>query len=212
MHARVERTAPMRNLVRTVVAMVALLMLAGVAAPTAAAAMDGKCPHRFGAAQQITDAGGAVAQQWTVTDLRPSTDSAPGYPLAGQLWEATVSVHALSGSVTPIIPNVYAVAHPGMRYQVLWQVASPGGLPAATIDQGQTSTGKVYFDVTGADPMAVIYANGGTKPAMMWCCSGDMSMPMSMPMRDCPGCAGMSMPECPGCEGGQPCPGCAGMR
>jgi Domain of unknown function (DUF1942) len=71
----------------------------------------------------------------------------------------------------------------------------------ATLAQGQTSTGKVYFDVTGDDPMAVVYTTGGPKPAMMWCCDGDMmrpmddmmgmDMPMSMDMGDCPHCANM---------------------
>jgi hypothetical protein len=105
-------------------------------------------------------------------------------------------VEALTGTVTPIIPNVYAVSASGERYQVLWQLASPSAISGATIGQGQTSTGKVYFDVTGADPMAVIYTNGGSMPAMMWCCNGTMMMPMrmpmpmSMPMADCPCCAG----------------------
>jgi Domain of unknown function (DUF1942) len=97
-----------------------------------------------------------VVQQWTVSDLRASAVTAPGYPFAGRLWEATVSVQALTGTVTPVIPNVYAVSKSGDRYQVLWQLASPTALPGATINQGQTSTGKLYFDVTGADPLAVI--------------------------------------------------------
>ena len=168
-----------------------MLVTAGIGMPAATAAPDA-CPHRFGVAQQLDDAGGAVVQQWTLTDLRASGDSVPGYPLAGRLWEATASVQAVTGTVTPVIPNLYAVSASGPRYQVLWQLASPSGISGATIGQGQTSTGKVYFDVTGADPMAVIYANGGPRPAMMWCCNGNMIMPMDMPiqMSDCPSCAG----------------------
>ncbi len=106
-------------------------------------------------------------------------------------------MEALTGAVTPIIPNVYAVSASGERYQVLWQVASPSSFfSGATISQGQTSTGKVYFDVTGADPMAVIYTNGGSTPAMMWCCNGDMMMPMPMEMP-----MPMSMADCPCCAG-----------
>lgn len=185
----------MRRLKMIFVAAAAMLMAVGVGMPTATAAPE-TCPHRFGAPQQLTDAGGAVVQQWSVTDLRASADPVPGYPLAGRVWEATASVEALTGTVTPIIPNVSAVSASGERYQVLWQVASPSAMSGANINQGQTSTGKVYFDVTGADPMAVIYTNGGSMPAMMWCCNGNMMMPMRMPMpmpmpmADCPCCAG----------------------
>ena len=180
----------MRRLARILVLAAAMLMTVGINMPTAVAAPDG-CPHRFGSPQQLTDAAGAVVQQWSVTDLRGSTDPVPGYLPAGRLWEATASVEAVNGTVTPIIPNVYAVSASGQRYQVLWQVASPTAIPGATINQGQTSTGKLYFDVTGADPMAVIYSNGGSHPAMMWCCNGNMMMPMPMSMADCPGCAAM---------------------
>ncbi len=184
----------MRRLKMIVVAAAAMLAVVGVGVPTATAA-PGTCPHRFGSPQRLTDAGGAVVQQWSVSDLRASTDAAPAYPLAGRLWEATASVEASTGTVTPIIPSVYAVSSSGERYQVMWQLASPSGISGATISQGQTSTGKVYFDVTGADPMAVIYAVGGSMPAMMWCCNGDMPMPMA---------------DCPCCDGGQQCPCCAG--
>ena len=184
----------MRKLSRILVVAAATLMAVGVSMPVAAAA-PASCPHRFGSPQQLTDAGGAVVQEWSITDLRASTDTAPGYPLAGRLWEATVSVEAVAGTVTPIIPNLYAVSGSGQRYQVLWQVASPTAVSGATIGQGQTSTGKLYFDVTGADPMAVIYSTGGAHPTMMWCCKGNMTVPMDMsmpmPMRLCPGCAGM---------------------
>ena len=188
----------MRRLATIFLVAAAMLVAVGVGMPRATAAPE-TCPHRFGSPQQLKDADGAVVQQWSVTDLRASTDLVPGYPLAGRLWEATGSVEALSGTVTPIIPNVYAVSASGERYKVLWQVASPNSISGATIDQGQASKGKLYFDVTGAEPMAVIYSNGGSHPAMMWCCNGNMMMPMEMPMpmpmpmpmADCPGCAGM---------------------
>lgn len=181
----------MRALRMIVVAAVAALGLIGAGAPTAAAAMD-KCPHQFGSHQRLTDTGGAVVQEWTVTDLRKSSDPAPGYPLAGQLWEATASVHAVSGTVTPIIPNFQAMSVSGDRYQVLWQLSSPNGISGATIGQGQTSTGKVYFDVTGPAPAGVMYLDGASRPVMMWCDDAAMmsmmAMMMSMPMDDCPCC------------------------
>lgn len=174
-----------------VVMAAAALALIGVGVPAASAAMD-KCPHHFGSQQRLTDADGAVVQEWTLTDLRRSTDPAPGYPLAGELWEATASVHAVSGTVTPIIPNFVAMATSGDRYPVLWQLSSPAGIPGATIGQGQTSSGKLYFDVTGANPAGVMYLNGGPRPVMMWCDDAAMmAMMAGMPsnaMDDCPCC------------------------
>jgi hypothetical protein len=171
---------------------VAVMILMGVSNPSIAAA-NANCMHAFGTHQRLMDAGGAVVQEWTVTDLKKSADPAPGYPLAGQLWEATASVEAISGAVTPIIPNFQARTAGG-SYPALWQLASPLGISGATIAQGQTSKGKVYFDITGDDPMAVTYAGGRAKP-LMWCsCDRMMSMPMD---------------DCPHCREGQPCP-CAG--
>jgi uncharacterized protein DUF1942 len=168
----------------------AMTTLVGVGHPAIASAAK-ECMHQFGSHQQLTDAGGAVVQEWSVTDLKRSTDQAPGYPLAGQLWEATASVTAVSGTVTPIIPNFRAPTMDGGSYQTLWQLSTPQGISGATIAQGQTSTGKLYFDVTGADPMAVVYTGAGTRP-LMWCCNGGMmAMPegmMNMPMDDCPCC------------------------
>jgi hypothetical protein len=170
----------------------AVTALVGLSEPASASAAQ-ECMHQFGSRQQVSDAGGAVVQEWTVTDLKRSTDPAPGYPLAGQLWEATASVQAASGSVTPIIPNFRAHAGRGSSYPVLWQLSSPQGISGATLAQGQTSTGKIYFDVTGPDPMAVTYTGAGARP-LMWCCNGGMmAMPgdmMAMPMDDCP-CSAM---------------------
>jgi hypothetical protein len=189
-----------------VAAMLLFVILGLAGAPSAAAASD-PCPHRFGASQRLVDANGAVVGEWSVSGLRASAGPVAGYAPAGRLWEADVTVEAVTGTVTPIIPNMYAVSPNGERYQVLWQVASSDGLAPNTLNQGQRSSGKLYFDVTGADPMAVIYAAAGSAPAMMWCCNGDMKMPMSMPR-------GMSMPMAGGscCDGPQPCPCCAGMR
>jgi hypothetical protein len=165
----------------------AVIGMAGVAAPAIASAAD-ECMHGFGSHQQLVDVPG-VMQEWTVTDLKKSADPAPGYLLAGQLWEATASVEAVSGPVTPIIPNFRAFTADGRSYQVLWQLASPQGIPGATLAQGQTSTGKLYFDATGADPVAVTYTGGAGHP-LMWCsCDAMMAMPMRMPMGNCPCCS-----------------------
>jgi len=173
-----------------VIAAAVMVMFGLGTAATASAADD--CMHDFGTHQRSADAAGAVVQEWTVTDLKKSADSVPGYPLTGQLWEATASVQAISGTVTPIIPNFQARTAGG-SYPVLWQLASPQGISGATIVQGQKSTGKVYFDVTGGDPVMVTYMGDGARP-LMWCdCDAMMAMPMDamvamMPMGDCPHC------------------------
>lgn len=166
----------MRKLRMSIVA-ATILAIVGVGMPTALATAE-SCPRRFGSPEQLVDAGGAVVQEWTVTDLRASTDAAPGYPLAGRLWEASASVKAVTGTVTPLIPNFEAMSTSLDRYPVLWQLANPSGIPGTTLAQGQTSTGKLYFDVTGADPAAVHYRSSVPMPAMMWC-GKDVMMPMA---------------------------------
>lgn len=173
----------------------ALLSLGLALAPVSAAAEQ--CSHQFGMPEQLTDAGGAVVEQWTVADLHKVSPTLPGYTPQDQIWEATVTVHAVNGTVTPIIPNLYAMSGDGGRYPVLWQVASPQGLPGATLAQGQTSSGTVYFDATGTDPMGVMFDSPGNAP-LMWCCDDAMAMPMDT----CPCCndAMMQMDNCPCCN------------
>lgn len=57
--------------------------------------------------------------------------------------------------------NLNARAANGENYQVLYGVATPQGVNPATLAQGQKTTGKVYFDVTGAAPITVVYNAGG---------------------------------------------------
>ncbi len=177
-------------------------------APLGAAA--GSCPHRFGAVQQLSDAGGGT-QEWVVTALKKSAAVLPGYSPAGQLWEASATVRAARGTITPLIPNLAAHAR-GAHYPVLWQVGTAEGLPGVTLDEGQTSSGTLYFDITGPDPMAVVYGNGGSSPAMMWCCGEGMGMDMDPKMKtdmkammaDCPCCRDIPAAgsrDCPCCDG-----------
>ncbi|MDM2175048.1 MULTISPECIES: DUF1942 domain-containing protein [Mycobacteriaceae] len=179
------------------VAAAAVMAILAAGVPLANAAKSG-CPHTMGSHQRIGDAGGAVVQEWTVSGLRKSADPTPGYPVSGQLWEATATVRALAGTVTPIIPNLAAVSGSEEHYPVLWQVASPYGIPGATLAQGHTSTGKVYFDVTGAAAAMVTYQGGGAMPTAMWCEQGAMKAMMatmkSAPDADCDCCADMPTP------------------
>lgn len=92
-------------------------------APPAVAAMA--CDHQFGSPHQLTDAGGAVVQEWIVSDLRTSAAVLPGYAARGQVWEASATVRAASGTVTPIIPNLYAVTADGQRYPFCGRSPAP---------------------------------------------------------------------------------------
>jgi hypothetical protein len=50
---------------------------------------------------------------------------------------------------------------------VLWQDFTPKGISGATLTQGNESTGKIYFDVTGAPPARVMY-NNGAEDLIIW--------------------------------------------
>src|SRR5262249_51828818 len=92
----------------------------------------------------------------------PSSDTIPDYAVAGTLYEATAGYKALQGGGTPIIPNLNARTADGGNYQVLWMANTPQGISGASLQQGDSSKGKIYFDVTGAPPTQVAYYNGST--------------------------------------------------
>ena len=99
---------------------------------------------------------GDVVQEWTVSALKPSTDVI-GHQVKGTLWEATATNEAIKGAVVPVISNFNARAANGDNYRVLFNVATSEGVNPATLAQGDTRTGKLYFDVTGANPSSVVY-------------------------------------------------------
>ncbi len=146
------------TMLMTAVAAVAMAMVGVTSAPTASAAypMVGK----LGSELTMTDSVGQVAFSWKVSDLKPSTDVTSGYQAAGKLWEATATVKAIRGSVTPAISQFNAVAPNAAVYRVLWFVASPTNISGATIPEGAQSTGKIHFDVTGPPPTTVTMNNG----------------------------------------------------
>lgn len=150
---------------RTAAALAAVAVSVSMAlAPTAAADPS---VDTFGGWNHLVDDGGAVITVWKISNLKPSTDTVPGYPVAGTLWEATAAVRAAKGSVTPIIPDFNARAAGGANYPVLWQAATAAGISGATIPQGAKSTGKLYFDVTGPAPTQVVY-NNGVADLLVW--------------------------------------------
>lgn len=109
---------------------------------------------------------GGVVQGWTIADLKPSTDAVP-YAAQGTLWEATATNEAIQGTVLPIISNLNARSESGESYRVLFQVASPQGISPHALAQGEKSTGKLYFDVTGDAPDTVVY-NDGAEDLLVW--------------------------------------------
>ena len=149
--------------VATAVATVAVISVTSTPIASAGYPMVGK----LGSTMTMTDSVGQVQLSWQVSGLKPSSDVMPGYPVAGKLWEATATVHALNGPVTPAISQFNAVAPNQAAYRVLWMVASPVNIAGGTIPQGGQASGKVHFDVTGAAPTTVTM-NNGMEDLMVW--------------------------------------------
>lgn len=118
----------------------------------------------IGDSQQLVD--GAVVSEYTVSGLQPS-DDAVNLPVQGQLWEATTTVDAVQGTVTPAIPFFNARTDTGENYRVLYQAFAPEGISVATLPAGGESTGKIYFDVTGGQPTEVVY-NDAVQDRLIW--------------------------------------------
>ena len=153
------------SLIVTAVAATVLATAGIVVAPTVAAAYP--IVGKLGSELTMTDTVGQVVLAYKVGDLQPSTDETPGYIPAGKLWEATVTVRAIQGSVTPAISQFNAVAPNEAAYRVLWFVASPTNISGATIPEGAQSTGKIHFDVTGPAPNTVTM-NNGMEDLLIW--------------------------------------------
>ncbi|MEB3020815.1 MPT63 family protein [[Mycobacterium] crassicus] len=109
---------------------------------------------------QGTLAEGPGVHGWTINDLRPSSDAIPYQP-RGTLWEATATDEAIQGTVFPIVANLSARSPSGQNYQSLFTVPTPQGLVPTALTQGQKTSGKVYFDVTGDAPNSMVYQGGG---------------------------------------------------
>lgn len=143
----------------------AVLLAALLTAPSATAAYP--IVGRLGDTLTETDTVGQVVFSWEVDGLRPSSDQLPGYRPTGHVWEATATVHAISGAVTPAVSQFNAVAPNQAVYRVLWFVASPTNITGGTIPKGATATGKIHFDVTGPAPTTVTM-NNGMEDLMVW--------------------------------------------
>lgn len=155
------------KITRLVTSAVAAAFIATVGIASAPIASAYPNVGKLGSEIQMTDSVGQVQLSWKVSNLQPSSDTIPGLPVWGKLWSADATVKAIQGTVTPQIPNLNAVAPNAAAYRVLWQAATPGGLSGSTIQQGQSSSGKVYFDVTGPPPTTVTL-NNGMQDLMIW--------------------------------------------
>jgi Domain of unknown function (DUF1942) len=136
-------------------AAIAIGIAAGTAGP--ASAVDNIKP--FGQQERIWEWGtGAPIIGYTVQNLSPSSDPVPHN---GQLYEATLTVDAFGKPATPMIHMFNARAENSAMYPVIAN-AGPGPVPP-----GGSSTGKLYFDVVGAEPNSVVY-NDGIRDILAW--------------------------------------------
>ncbi|GFG76479.1 MPT63 family protein [Mycobacterium botniense] len=141
----------------------AALAAAGVF--TAATAAAQPAIQKFGTAEQLFD--GPMVTAYTVSHLQPSTAVLPGYTPAGKLYQADVTARSDGGTVTPLISDFNARAANGQTYRVIDTVPAPDGISPAPLVQGEQSSGKIYFDVTGAPPDGVVY-NDGVQDVLIW--------------------------------------------
>ncbi|OKH82869.1 hypothetical protein EB75_11545, partial [Mycobacterium sp. ST-F2] len=149
----------------TTTAIAAIGAVGVLAAPFALAEGNDADVIKVNIGQQAKLADGNDVQGWTVSDLKPSTDVI-AYKPNGTLWEATATDEAIQGGATPFVSNFNARAADGQNYRVLFGIATPEGVNPATLAQGQKTTGKLYFDVTGAAPQCVVFNTGGRDVAM----------------------------------------------
>lgn len=136
----------------------AALCAAGIAgASIFTAGTAGANVQNFGATEQAVD--GPLITDYTVTNLRPSDVVIPGFQPAGQLYQADVTAKSDAGTVQPQISRFMARAFNGTVYPVVNKGPVPNGLDPSPIDQGQQTSGELYFDVTGQRPVGVVYTD-----------------------------------------------------
>lgn len=153
------------RMLKTALAVMVMTTIAALSAPVALAAYP--ITGKLGSELTMRDSVGQVELGWKVSDLKSSTDTIPGYPVAGELWEATATVNALSGPVTPAISQFNARTADGVNYRVLWQASGPNTISGATIPVGAQASGKIYFDVTGPAP-TIVAMNNGMEDLLIW--------------------------------------------
>ncbi|RZT07663.1 uncharacterized protein DUF1942 [Mycobacterium sp. BK558] len=144
--------------ITTVLAATAATAGAVLSAPIALA--DNPTPTLVSLGQSAELVNGPVVQSWTVSGLKPSSDVIPWH-VHGALWEATATNTAVAGTVQPVVSDLNARARNGDTYRTLFLVATPQGVNPSALAPGAQTSGKIYFDVTGAQPDSVVYNDGG---------------------------------------------------
>jgi hypothetical protein len=136
----------------------------GVFAPATASAAPPNI-QEFGTSESLID--GPMVTAYTVSNLQPSTIAIPGYTPKGTLYQADVAATSDGGTVTPMVRDFSARGPSGHTYKLIDKVEAPNSLNPAPIPQGSESRGTLYFDVTGAPPMGVVY-NDGQQELLIW--------------------------------------------
>ena len=139
------------------VAAVATAAGIGIAASPTASGDSNPVIQKFGTEETLVNSG--VVQGWTVGDLQPSTD-AINVSIRGKLWEATATDKAIQGQAMPLPFRFSARTPSGQDYGYVLGVPTPPSFSWNYIPQGQSDTGKLYFDVTGDNPNGVVYRTG----------------------------------------------------
>jgi Domain of unknown function (DUF1942) len=119
----------------------------------------------FGASEQLVD--GPMVTNYTVSNLRPSNATIPGFKPAGKLYQADIVARSDAGTVQPVVSDFNARAANGQTYRVVHNVPVPNGLNPAPIGQGGQASGSLFFDVTGQPPNGVVY-NDGVQDVLIW--------------------------------------------
>jgi hypothetical protein len=190
----------------TSTAMKSVIGAAGIAAvgvftaATASAAPPNIQP--FGTGEPLID--GPLVTNYTVSNLQPSNAVIPGYTPKGQLYQADVTARSDGGVVTPVVADFNARADNGQSYRVIDKHPAPNGLSPAPINQGQQTSGTLYFDVTGQPPNGVVY-NDGVQDVLMWTGNAPNSVPGQAP-NTVPGQVTGPAPGQPSPAPGQPSP------
>jgi hypothetical protein len=134
----------------------------GIAAGTVIPASAADNIQKFGVRETLNDWGsGGPMIGYVVDDLQPSSDAVPHN---GELYEATLTADAPPGGI-PVIGMFNARAEDSSLYRVI--ANAPGGVSGAWLPPGGTTTGKLYFDVTGPAPNSVVY-NDGVRDLLAW--------------------------------------------
>jgi hypothetical protein len=165
----------------TSIAMKSAIGAAGMAAVgvfTAATAAASPIIQGLGTSETLVD--GPLITAYTVSNLQPADVPIPGYTPKGQLWQADVNAQANSGVITPVVSNFNARTSDNLTYRVISTSPTPDALSAAPINQGGQTNGKVYFDVTGAQPTSVVY-NDGVQDVLVWTTNAPNAVPGQVP-------------------------------